>query len=84
MKAQVRKLSVGEGYPDGAIHYQVGKTVRLQGTPYEISAITKATEEEYLGKVAFHIFIKRDGEGNLYWKTICNLPVMIENNISFD
>ena len=29
-KSIIRKISVGRNYPDGAIHYQVGKYMNLQ------------------------------------------------------
>lgn len=83
MKGHIRKLSVGSNYPDGAIHYQVGKTVRLQGTPYEVSEIRQATEPQYEFKSAYHIFITNE-EGKVYWKTVVDVPVVVENNISFE
>lgn len=83
MVSIIRKLSVGRNYPDGAIHYQVGKTMNLQGVPYEIAEINQATEEQYKGAPAFHIFIKND-QGTVYWKTVSDLPVMIENDINFE
>ena len=83
MKGDIRKISVGKNYPDGAIHYQVGKTVRLQSVPYEIASIKTATEKQYENKAAYHIFIKND-EGTVYWKTVVDMPVIIENNIDFE
>jgi len=83
MISHIRKISVGKDYPDGAIHYQVGKTMRLQHVPYEIAEIRVATEKKYEDKVAYHIFIQNE-EGKVYWKTIVDMPVMIENNIDFE
>lgn len=83
MISQIRKISVGRNYPDGAIHYQVGKTMNLQGVPYEISEITKATEKEFQNVVAYHIFIRNE-HGTVYWKTVSDLPVMVENDINFE
>ena len=84
MSADIRKISVGREYPDGAIHYQVGKTIRLQQTPFEISTIRvnkKIKEEE--GRTTYDIFIKNE-EGTVLWKNVDGLPVMIENNVNFE
>lgn len=83
MKANIRKISVGFNYPDGAIHYQVGKQVRLQSIPYDIVEIKEAIEPKYENKNAYHIFIS-DGNGKLYWKTVSDMPIMVENNIDFE
>lgn len=83
MTADIRKISVGRNYPDGAIHYQVGKFVRLQGVPYEVALIEKAHEPEFADKVAYHLYIQNE-DGRVYWKTIVDMPVIIENNIDFD
>ena len=83
MNAEIRKISVGRNYPDGAIHYQVGKTMNLQGIPYEIERITLAKEKKYENTTAFHIFITNNGV-TLYWKTIVDMPVIVENNIDFE
>jgi hypothetical protein len=84
MNTDIRKISVGREYPDGAIHYQVGKTIRLQHVPYEICEISinrKLKEEE--GKTTYDIFIKND-DGTVLWKNVDGLPVMVENNVNFD
>ncbi len=84
MNSDIRKISVGVNYPDGAIHYQVGKTVNLQRIPYEICEISinrKLKEEE--GKTTYDIFIKND-DGTVLWKNVDGLPVMVENNVNFD
>ena len=83
MTGDIRKISVGKNYPDGSIHYQVGKTMNLQGVPYEVAEIVEATEEKYKNSVAYHIYLANH-EGKVYWKTIADMPVIIENNIDFE
>jgi uncharacterized transporter YbjL len=83
MNADIRKISVGKDYPEKSIHYQVGKYISLKGNPYEVHKIEKALEEEYENKTAYHIFLKNE-EGIVYWKTVSDVPVVVENNIDFD
>lgn len=77
MKTDIRKISVGKGYPDGAMHYQVGKIMRLQNIPYLIHSIIQSEDETY------DIYLSNE-EGKVLWKTIKNMPVLVENNINFD
>lgn len=79
----IRKISVGRNYPDGAIHYQVGKQMNLQGVPYTISQITLNEVLRAENKTAYDVFISND-YGTVLWKTIVDLPIMIENNINFE
>lgn len=83
MNTDIRKISVGKDFPDGAIHYQVGKTIRLQNKPYTVTRI--ALNNHYLleGKTGYDIFLSNE-EGTVLWKTVCDVPVVIENNIDFD
>ena len=83
MKSDIRKISIGKGYPNEAMHYQVGKTVRLQGIPYEVSQITPSTQPLYKDSVAFDIFISNE-DGMVYWKTVADMPIIIENNVNFE
>ena len=83
MTTDIRKLSVGKNFPDGAIHYQVGKTVNLQGTPYGVSRIEINKDLKAEGKTAYDIFLTNE-EGTVLWKTVVDMPVIIENNINFD
>lgn len=83
MTTDIRKLSVGRDFPDGAIHYQVGKTVNLQGTPYGVSAILLNQDLKLEGKTAYDIFLTNE-EGTVLWKTVVDMPVIIENNINFE
>lgn len=79
----IRKISVGKDYPDRAMHYQVGTTVRLQGEPYKVDSIIPNQNLRGIGKDAYDIFIKNDN-GKVLWKTIVDVPVVVENNIDFD
>jgi hypothetical protein len=83
MKTDIRKISVGRDFPDGAIHYQVGKTVKLQGVPYEVSKISVNPQHKLEKRDAYDIFLTND-EGTVLWKTIIDMPVIIENNIDFE
>lgn len=82
MKAQIRKISVGKDYPDGVLHYQVGKYINLASNSYEITDIL--TNQELLEKsiVGYDIYIA-NSNGKVLWKTIVGVPVVIENNINF-
>lgn len=83
MQTDIRKISVGKDYPDGAMHFQVGKDVRLQGTPYTVAKININQELKKEGKTAYDVYLSND-EGMVLWKTVCDLPIMIENNINFE
>ena len=79
----IRKISVGKNYPDGAIHYQVGKQMNLQSVIYTITEILQNPDYKEEGKIAYDIFIANDS-GTVLWKTVVDIPVMIENNINFE
>lgn len=76
----IRKLSVGKDYPNGSIHYQVGKQYNLMGDMYTISHIIE--EEVGSGKVGYNIYIE-NGEHTLLWKSVVDMPVHVENDITF-
>lgn len=76
MNGEIRKISVGKDYPDGVLHYQVGKTINLIRVPYQITDIL--FEED-----VYNIYIANDN-GKVLWKTISNVPVVVEYNINFD
>lgn len=84
METEFRKISVGRDFPDGAIHYQVGKTVNLQSVAYVITKIAINPQYKKEGKVAYDIFISNKEFGTLRWKTIYDMPVVVEDNIDFD
>ena len=77
----IRKISVGRDYPNGSIHYQVGKRMNLLGTEYIISLI--ALEKVEGDKVGYNIYIENNIEGTILWKTIIDMPIHIENDITF-
>ena len=77
----IRKISVGKDYPNGSIHYQVGKRINLLGVDYIISLI--ALEKVEGDKVGYNIYIENEDEGTILWKTIIDMPIHIENDITF-
>ena len=83
MQTDIRKISVGKDYPDGAMHFQVGKEIKLQGIPYEVAKININEELRKEGKTAYDVYLSNN-EGTVLWKTVCDLPIMIENNINFE
>lgn len=83
MKGQIRKISVGKDYPDGVLHYQAGKVINLAGKPYEVTDILIDRELLEQGKAVYNIYIAND-KGKVLWKTIVDVPVVIENNINFE
>jgi hypothetical protein len=84
MKGEIRKISVGKDYPDGVLHYQVGKIINLAGTPYEVTnIIIDANILEKQGKAIYNIYIANP-KGKVLWKTIVDVPVVIEYNINFE
>jgi uncharacterized Zn finger protein len=83
MQTDIRKLSVGKDYPDGAMHFQVGKDIKLQGVPYEVAKIKINEEYKEGGKIAYDVYLKNES-GTVLWKTVCDLPLMVENNINFE
>lgn len=83
MNGHIRKISVGKDYPDGVLHFQVGKNIRLVGVPYMITDILLDQDMLSLGKSVYNIYISNE-DGKVLWKTIDGLPVVIENNIDFN
>jgi len=77
----IRKISVGRDYPNGSIHYQVGKVINLLGVDYKISNILLEKVEG--DKMGYNIYIESKETGSLLWKTIIDMPIHIENDITF-
>lgn len=77
----IRKISVGRDYPNGSIHYQVGKRMSLLGTEYIISLIVLEKVED--DKMGYNIYIENNEVGTILWKTIVDMPIHIENDITF-
>ena len=82
MNGHIRKISVGKDYPDGVLHFQVGKNIKLVGVPYMITDILLDQDMLSLGRSVYNIYISNE-DGKVLWKTIDGLPVVIENNIDF-
>ena len=83
MNGEIRKISVGKDYPEGVLHYQVGKIINLVGNPYKITDILLDSNFLEEGKVVYNIYIA-DHKGKVMWKTIYEVPTVIEYNINFD
>lgn len=83
MKGQIRKISVGKDYPDGVLHYQVGKIINLVHNPYETKEILIDQDLLSIGKTAYNIYIAND-KGKVLWKTIIDVPTVVEYNINFE
>lgn len=73
----VRRVSVGPNFPDGAVHFQVGRPViynkHEKRKTHEISHILETKNEA--GLTVFEIYVKNiptDGElvSEVLWKTI--------------
>lgn len=83
MNGEIRKISVGKDYPDGVLHYQVGKVINLAGKPYEVTNIMVNKDLLDKGKAVYNIYIANEN-GKVLWKTIVDVPVVIEYNINFE
>lgn len=83
MYGQIRKISVGRDYPDGVLHYQVGKNINLVSTPYRITDIMVDSTLLEKGIVSYNIYIANN-DGKVLWKTIVDVPVVVEYNINFE
>lgn len=77
----IRKISVGLGYPDNCIHYQVDKPVRMAATSANIVKIQESIENE---GVVYKIYTSVDNGGAVLWKKISGVPVIIEYLVDFD
>lgn len=81
----IRKISVGTGHPDQMMHYQVGKKYNLSGTTYELTDILLDKELLQKTKIAYNIYIvDKNNGGKVLWKTIIDVPVVVEYNINFE
>tara|TARA_R110002051_G_C8360356_1_gene441754 strand:- start:25 stop:264 length:240 start_codon:yes stop_codon:yes gene_type:complete len=76
----IRKISVGKDYPDGVMHFQVGKrAARI----YEISEIILNEKLLEIGKLSYDVYIQNE-DGKVLWKSITDVPVTIEYMIDFE
>lgn len=80
---QIRKVSVGNGQPDNMMHYQLNKIYTINGQPFTLTDIVMDRQLLELKKLGYNLFVS-NGEVKLLWKTLVDLPMVIENNISFD
>jgi len=77
----IRKISLGKEFPDGAIHYQVGSGVKLNGRYLKVSMILDITKEDDIK--TYSVYLNDDGV-NVLWKLIYGVPVVVEFNIDFE
>ena len=80
MSREIRKISVGKDFPDGCLHYQVGKSMKLAGVLYTIQTITKSIENKVKG---YNVLLSNE-LGTVHWKRVEGVPVVLEYNINFD
>jgi len=79
----IRKISIGSDYPNGAMHYQRGKDLNLAGVRYTITDILLDQKLGKKGIIAYNIYIANDKE-KVLWKQISGLPTVVESNIQFE
>ena len=73
----IRKISVGPDYKDGAMHYIVGQ--KVLGDTNEIHLI-----KYDLDKMSIKIYIENDKSEVVLWKEFTStMPISIEYNINF-
>lgn len=83
---QIRKVSVGNGQPDSMMHYQVNKNYNINGKQFILTDIILVRSLLEIGKIAYELYVSdvMDTRVKVLWKTLIDLPMIIENNISFD
>ena len=82
MKSKIRKISVGQGFPNSCIHYQIGKSAGQRG--FVISDILLDGEAlDKFNKIIYNIYIRGE-EDTVVWKSIHDVPVVVEYNVDFD
>lgn len=90
MNNAIRKISVGKDYPDGTIHYQVGSVQNLKGNKYRITNIVIDRDLLDLHRLAYNIYITNipkasdEAVGEVLWKTVLGVPVIVEYKIDFE
>lgn len=82
MNTQIRKISVGTGHPDQMMHFQVGKQYNINNQLFILTEILLESSLLEKGLLAYNLYVS-DGEVRTLWKTLINVPMVIENNISF-
>ena len=73
----IRKISIGPDYKNGAMHYIVGQ--KILGDTYEINCIKLDKSKD-----SIKIYIINDKEEVLLWKEFnSSIPTSIEFNINY-
>ena len=73
----IRKISVGPDYKDGAMHYIVGQ--KVLGDTNEIHLIKYDSDKD-----SIKIYIENDKQEVVLWKEFTStMPISIEYNINF-
>lgn len=76
----IRKISTGVDFPNGAMHYQIGKSFRVQEEQLEVVRIAEELTKD--GKVCYNIYIQ-GADSTILWKSLVGMPVHIEYDITF-
>ena len=67
----IRKISVGTDFPNGCMHYQLGKKFEVLG---ELCEVTNIISEIMNGVQAYNIYVQGK-DTTFLWKSIENMPV---------
>lgn len=76
----IRKISTGIDFPNGAMHYQLGKTFTVQDEQWEVIRIAEELTKD--GRIAYNIYIQ-GADTTVLWKSLVGMPVHIEYDINF-
>lgn len=77
----IRKISIGSNYPNGVLHYQVGKPVKMGEHYKNIVSIEEAVENN---KKVQNIYVEAEKKASVLWKKVEDVPVVIEYLIDFE
>lgn len=76
----IRKISVGVNFPNGVMHYQTGKKFEVLGEQCEVTHILP--EITAGGNLSYNIYVQGK-DSSFLWKSIVDMPVHIEYDITF-
>lgn len=76
----IRKISVGTDFPNGVMHYQTGKKFEVLGESCEVVNIVQEVIISTI--IGYNIYVQGK-DTTFLWKSIVNMPVHIEYDITF-
>lgn len=79
MEAIIRKISIGSGFPDKCMHYQVGRPINKHRSDVIVSEIIPLEEN---GIKVYTVFVHKNNT-SIFWKKVEGMPVVVENDIDF-